>query len=358
MPDETLLLTPGPVAIPAEVAQALARPVIPHRSAAFVSFYQALLQDLRYLFQTSSDVAVMTGTGTQGMCAAIYSLFRPGERVLVLSAGKFSCRWAAYAAFAGLQAEVLETPWGQQPSPEEVLEAAARIPGLRGVVMTHCETSTGALLDLEETLFLLRASFPELLTLADVITTAGISPLYTEAWGLDAALCAQKGFMSPSGLCCLALSERGRKQLRPTSSADVLNWHTYVQAAEKGMFPYTAPVNLLYGMQAAMQMIRAEGLPAIWNRTRHSAERFRSGLRELGGEIFSPQPADALTVFSFPGKEPDALRKQLQERHGVLISGGQDQLSGKVLRVSHMGLADAAAMERCLAALRAVLAGG
>jgi aspartate aminotransferase-like enzyme len=355
MPHDPLLLTPGPVAIPAEVAQALARPVIPHRSAAFASFYQALQEDLRYLFQASGPVAVMTGTGTQGMCAAIYSLFRPGDRVLVISAGKFSRRWADYAAFAGLQAEPLEKPWGQQPSPAEVLEAAARIPGLRGVVMTHCETSTGALLDLEETLFALRAAFPELLTLADVITTAGISPLYVDAWGLDAALCAQKGFMNPSGLCCLALSERGRQQLRPSSPADVLNWHNYVQAAEKGFFPYTAPVNLLYGMEAALGMIRAEGLPGVWNRTRQSAERFRAGIQALGGTSFPEQPADALTVFSLPGRETDAIRKALQEQHGVLISGGQDALSGKVLRVSHMGLADAAAMDRCLVALREVL---
>ncbi|TAE60757.1 MAG: alanine--glyoxylate aminotransferase family protein [Bacteroidetes bacterium] len=347
-----MLLTPGPVPIPDFVIEAIARPVIPHRSSEFQAFFGKLLGDLKYYYQTEQSVALMHGSGTFGMDAAMYSLFRPGEQVLVAGMGKFSRRWFDYAQVLGLDAIYMEKPAGEIASPADVLEMVSQHPDLQGIVLTHCETSTGVILDLEEIAFSLRRARPDLLILCDAITTAGTLPFYFDAWGLDGAVSAQKTLMNPSGLTSFAFSERARARLRETHSSDFRNLYNYFRAADKNAYPYTAPVNLLYGFQAGLDYLRRETLPVVWNRSHHSAKTFREGVQAIGGALFAKSPSDSVTSFYFPGKAQDEIKRKLKEEAGILISGGQDELSGKILRVSHMGLADADRMTELLSALR------
>ena len=352
----THLLTPGPVPIPPAIQAALARPVIHHRTPAFRSLYRALLDDLRYLFQTQHGVGTCIGSGTYGVEAAMYSLFRPGETVLVVSMGKFSARWAAYGPLLGLDTQVYACPWGGHPEPAALREAAAAIPNLRGVVLTHSETATGAALDLETIALDLRRVHPDLLILVDGITSVGAIPYYHDAWEIDASLVAsQKSLMNPAGLVAFALSPRAQAALRPTDGGDFRNLYNYLRAAETGDYPFTPPVQLLYGVAEALQQLRAEGLPARWNRVHQTAQRFRQGLKAAGGEVFAAQPVDSLTAFRWPGQDMGRLKAGLAAA-GFELAGGQGPLKGEILRVAHFGLVDPDLMDALLEAMTGLVA--
>lgn len=330
-----LILTPGPVAIPAYVAEAVSRPVFPHRSAEFEALYAQILADLRYLFQTSGPVSCVTGTGSLAVEMLINSMLQPGQKIAVAVNGKFSQRWADHAAICGGEVVRLSLPWGKAFSAADVLAGLAATPDCRLLLLTHCETSTGALSDLEEIAFAVRAAYPDLLILADAITTAGISPFYFDAWGLDGAVIAQKSLFCPSGIAAVALSERAQAQLRTTHSGDATQLQPYFAAAARNRYPFTAPVNLLMGAAAALAELRQTGLPARWQQTHDAAHRLRKTVDTLPNlHIFPDVPADALSVIAVPDTEA-AKNAFLQQN--IWISGGQDELAGRVIRISHIG---------------------
>ncbi len=281
------------------------------------------------------------------------SLFRRGEKVLVLGLGKFSERWVDHAQQLGWEVVELKVAWGQSPSLAHVQEVAAAHPDLAGVVFTHSETSTGALIDLEEMAFALRRSHPEALLLVDAITSAGAIPYYHDDWGLDLSIAAsQKALMNPAGVVAFAMSERAEQRLRPTHPGDYANLYNFAAQARRHSYPFTAPVQLLYGLRAALRSLQARTLPLVWNQNHEAAQVLRQGLAELGAQVFPAQPTDSLTAFAWEGRDLGALKAQLAERHGYELAGGQGRIKGKILRVSHLGQADAALMRSLLQALK------
>ncbi len=336
---KALFLAPGPVPVPQAVWEAMAQPVIHHRGPAFSTVMQRLHAGLRYVFQTAGETGVIAGSGTFAVETAMYSLFRPGERVLVVNNGKFSERWEEYGRLLGLDVRSLTKPWGEAANPEELVALATLEPAVHGVVITHCETSTGALIDLESAASAVRAALPDVLLLADAITTVGALPFYLDAWGLDAAVvAAQKAFMNPAGTFAWALGERGLERLRPSAPGDFANWHNYVLAGRQQSYPYTPPLAAMYGWIAVLEGIADIGLPAVWNEVLHAARDFRSGLSEAGGQVIGASPSDSLTVFDWPGQSLQALNEHLSQA-GITLAGGQGAWEGRILRISHMGSA-------------------
>ncbi|RMG20201.1 MAG: alanine--glyoxylate aminotransferase family protein [Bacteroidetes bacterium] len=345
------LLTPGPVALPPFVKEALCKPVIHHRTREFESFYGALLEDFRYLFQTRQHTLSMIGSGTYGVETAMYSLLRPGERVWVVNMGKFSQRWVDYARL--LELEVVETTknWGEVLSPEEVLPVMESGP-FQAVVLTHCETSTGACIDLEEIAFAIKQQQPACLLLVDAISTLGAIPFYFDAWQIDCAVvAAQKALMNPAGTVVMALSEAARACLRPTHAADFRNLYNYALWADRLNYPYTPPVSLLYGLQAATRYLRQQRLPTVWNQTHQASALFKAGIVQLGGEVFGHSPSDSMTAFSLPDVSAEELLQALEQTHRIKLSGGQGPLKGKLARMAHWG---PAATENARLTLRAI----
>ncbi|MEO1451868.1 MAG: aminotransferase class V-fold PLP-dependent enzyme, partial [Bacteroidota bacterium] len=299
----SLLLTPGPVPIPPFVAEALAKPVIHHRTTEFRTFYNDLLDDLRYLFQTEGGTGTMIGSGTFGVECALYSLFRPEDEVLVVEMGKFSERWGSYGVVRGLQTHRLSLDWGQSPTIEGIQIALREMRQPKGLVLTHSETATGAICDLEEIALAIKSEWPDILIVVDGITSIGALPFYMDAWQVDAAVTAsQKALMNPAGLVAFGLSEAAQAALQPTHSGDFQNWYNYLKSSETGDYPFTAPVQLLFGVGVALQSIRLKGLPAVWQATHHAARVFRDGLKARGGVLFPTKPSDSLSAFSFPDR--------------------------------------------------------
>ncbi|WNJ21471.1 alanine--glyoxylate aminotransferase family protein [Pontibacter sp. G13] len=348
------LLTPGPVPIPSFVMEAISQPVIHHRTPEFRSFYQELLSKLQYYFQTDSSTGTMIGSGTFGVECAIYSMFRPGDSVAVVDMGKFSNRWNLYAQLCSLKVHPLELAWGKAPNTQEIVAFVAQH-SPKGIVLTHSETSTGTCLDLEEIAWQLRKAHPDLLIVVDAITSVGAQPYYHDAWGIDCSLAAsQKALFNPTGLVAFALSERAKNALVPTDSADFRNFYNYLASAQTGDYPFTAPVNLLYGLNAALQHIEEVGLPALWRKTHLHAQTFRKALEEMGGVVRSEFPSETLTAFHFPDKDNESLRQDLWAQ-GFELAGGQGSWKNHVLRLSHMYPSDMEVLESLISTLRAMV---
>jgi len=333
-----MLLTPGPVAVPEFIMQAISKPVIHHRSDSFKAFYKKLLTDLQYLFQTQQYTCTVIGSGTYGVEVAMYSLFSKGESVLILDNGKFSNRWVRYAEVLQCEVASLRVEWGKVVSKKQLLEALTKYPNCKGIVMTHSETSTGALLDLEELVWEIKRQYPQMLILVDAITSVGSLPFYMDDWKIDCAVVAsQKALMNPAGVCAIALSEYGREMLSSTNSSDFKNLYNYLSAADSYDYPFTPPLQLLYGIQASLDYIKQIGLPTRWNAIHQKATYFRREIEKIGGVIFSTNPTDSLTAFYVPTESGAHIKEQL-EKSGITISGGQGNYKGKLLRVSHMGM--------------------
>jgi aspartate aminotransferase-like enzyme len=341
------------VTVPDFVLDAMRRPVIHHRTAAFRAFYGKLCQQLGYLFQTEGVTGTFPGTGTYGVELAMQSLFHPGEHVLVLNLGKFSERWVRYGELIGLHVLELAVPWGESITPDQVQQMADAQPSLGGVVITHSETSTGAVVDLEEMAFALRRSHPECLILVDGITSVGTLPYYHDAWDIDASIVAsQKALLNPAGLVAFALSRRAEARLRPTFDGDFANLRNYAVQARQEQFPFTPPLTLLYALSAALHHLEQSSLPVLWQRSHQSARVFRQGLERQGGHLFAQHPSDSLTAFTLPSQDLMGLKARLETEHGLVLAGGQGDLKGKILRVSHMGEADEQRMQQLLAAMK------
>ncbi|MEL7529881.1 MAG: aminotransferase class V-fold PLP-dependent enzyme [Bacteroidota bacterium] len=346
------MLSPGPVPVPDFVSAAMQKPMMHHRSEGFAKLYENIRSGLRYLFQTEAATGTVIGSGTYGVEMAMYSLFRPGERVVILNMGKFSDRWVEYGEVLGLEVQELKRPWGKAFGTAELMEAVKAAGKIQGIILTHCETSTGVVIDLEEMAFALRSAYPDLLIMVDGITTIGAIPFYFDAWGIDAAIIAsQKALMSPAGIAAYALSERAQSRLQATKAGDFRNLYYYVQTAAQNAYPYTAPVQLLYAVEAALAAIFRQGLPSIWNQVHQCRVAFHKGVKQLGAEIYPESPSESLTAISWEGVDLPAMQKGLAEA-GYWLAGGQAELKGKILRITHFGGVSVEMMEAVVAEMK------
>jgi aspartate aminotransferase-like enzyme len=354
-----LILYPGPVAVPQYVIDAIGQPVVHQRTAAFDAFFEGFQGDLQYVFQTTSPVIAMPGSGTFGVEAAMFSLFRPGDKVAIPAMGKFSQRWVAFGMSLGLEVVPLGVTWGHAFTVAHVQQVLAEYPDLRGWVLTHVETSTGVAIDLEEIAYTIKQAAPLQLILVDAICTVGIQALYTDAWQLDAVVAAsQKGFQNPTGTVYVAVGPVAAAALGYPEAADYRDLGHYYRYLMHGSYPFTPPLQMFYGVKAALGRMREETLPVLWNRTHAMSRYFKEAVLETGASIFGEGNADALTVISYGRCSHDAIREALLQDHQIETADGQDQLQDLIIRVGHFGPVSMADMQACIKGLKAVLKKG
>lgn len=329
--DEELLLVPGPTPVAREVAAAGSRPMVNHRGPHFRALHARVQAGLKYAFQTDSEVLVFPSAGTGMLEAALVNCFSPGDRVLAASMGAFGLRFAEVARAFGLEVDLVEGEWGRA-LPPEVIVAAIR-PDTRGVLLTFNETSTGALLDLESVARAVRAHTDALL-LVDAVSGLGGADLRMDAWGCDLVLTAsQKALAVPPGLGLVAA---GPRALAAGQQARLPRFYWDFRAYHHGEVPYTPAVGLWYALDAALERLRAEGLPAAFARHRELATMVRAGFTAAGLPPLVPEAESSPTVTCLVGPEAARLVTELEHRN-IAVGGGMGPLKGKALRVGHMG---------------------
>jgi aspartate aminotransferase-like enzyme len=349
------LRIPGPTPLPETVRAAGARQMINHRGQAFHELLHDVTERAKGFYQTSNDLLFFPAAGTGGLEASLVNCFSPGDTVLSLSSGHFADRYADIAAAYGLEVRRVAFEWGQAVDPDAARRALAAHPEVRGVLLTHNETSTGVQNPVEAIGALAR-EYDKLL-LVDSISALGATDLRTDAWGLDVVVTAsQKAWMTPPGLTMLSVSPRAwdanRRARLPRYYFDFAAARKY---AEHWETPYTPAVSLLFQLQAALQLMDEEGRDAVFARHEALRDYVRGRLREMGLELLADDAVASRTVtaLAVPDARPilAALRRQ-----GIELAGGQGPLEGRLVRIGHVGWATEDDMREVLDRLAEVLA--
>ena len=354
MPEKRYLVTPGPTPVPPEVLAATALPMIHHRSADFRDTLASVLERLQAVYRTANDVLLFTSAGTAAMESAVANVCSPGDRVLVVSHGYFGERWAAIAEGYGLAVDHLRYEWGETPSPDEIGARLEELGGARTVYLTHSDTSTGVVADVQATAA--RLSGSGALVAVDAISSLGAVPVESDEWGLDVVLTSShKALMCPAGLAFAAVSPAA---LDATESAACpryyMDWRRTLTAQAKGENPFSVAISLVRGLDVALGLILREGLEAAHERHVRLGRSARAGVKAMGLELFSPDEdrAAVVTAIRMPADvDGQAVVAGMRERSGVTVIGGQGQLRGKIVRFGHIGYVDQNDVVVALAAL-------
>jgi len=333
------LLTPGPTPLPPEVCEAMARPIIHHRTPQFQAIIKEATQGLQYVFQTKGDVFILASSGTGAMEAAVVNLLSPGDTAITIQGGKFGERWTEICKKYGINIEVIDVKWGEGVSASEIEKRLKANPAAKAVFTTLCETSTGVVNDIAAIGSVLKAANAALVV--DAISGLGAIDLKTDAWNCDVVVSgSQKGLMLPPGLGFISVSQKAWKLVESSRSP---KYYFDLKAAKKALdktdTPFTPAITLIIALCEALKMIKEDGLENTFIRHKKMADATRAAVKALGLELFAPTAAsDVVTAVNLPaGIDGEKLVKTMRDTYGVTIAGGQAELKGKVIRIAHMG---------------------
>lgn len=351
------LRIPGPTPLPDAVREALSRDMINHRGPEFAALIAEVTARLKPWFGTKNDLLTLTASGTGGLEAAIVNTLSPGDRVLGVTVGAFGDRFAEIAEVYGADVTRLTFPPGQPADPDAVAQALRERGPFKAVLVTHNETSTGVTNDLEAIGAVVRPT--DALLLVDGVSSVGSIPMRADDWGVDAIVSgSQKGWMVPPGLAFVTMSPRAwqaYEQARmPRFYLDLAKHKKYLAS---GQTPATPAVSIFYGLQVALGMLEAEGMQNVFERHARCGQLARAGVKRLGMELLADEAHASNTVTAAkppPGTDVKALLGQLRAR-GIVLAGGQGALSGKIVRIGHLGYVDESDIQEVLDALEAVL---
>ena len=342
MQDKLNLMIPGPTPVPEKVLQALGKHPIGHRSKEFQSIVKRTSDQLQWLHQTKNEVLTITGSGTSAMEAGIINTLSHGDKVLCGDNGKFGERWVKVAKAFNLRVEVIRAEWGSSLNPDDFKKILQQDTNkeIKAVILTHSETSTGVINDLQAISKHVRAH-SNAITIADCVTSLGACNVPMDEWELDViASGSQKGYMIPPGLSFIAMSDRAWKAQETSNLPKFyLDLDLYRKTARKDSNPFTPAVNLYFALQAALEMMEEEGLESIFERHARHREATQAGIKAMGLTLFASEGNGSPAITSVAPKNIDAeiLRKNVKEKFDILLAGGQDHLKGKIFRVGHLG---------------------
>jgi len=336
-----------------------------HRTADFRALYSRVLADMKDFIGTQNDVLVLASSGTGVMEGSVSNLTSPGDKVLVLTAGKFGERWRDLGKAFGCAVDVLSVPYGQTFSLDQVRQKLT--PDIRAVYMQSTESSTGARHDVKGIAQLVRKSGDGILLIVDAITGLGTTHFDVDGWGIDVIIGgSQKALMIPPGLAYCAVSERAWKRMETAKSPRYyFDFRSERKAAAKGESAYTPATSLFAALGAALDFIRQMGAgdliagrKALIDNAELAAEMTRAGALALGLKLFAPSaPAAALTAIQSPGGiDSGAIVKQFRDCFAAVVANGQGEMKGELFRIAHLGYYDYLDTVGILAALEQVLA--
>jgi aspartate aminotransferase-like enzyme len=353
------LFTPGPTPLHPRVMEALARPIPHHRSDEFRAVFKESRAGLQEFLKTTGDALILSCSGTGAMEAAVINAVAPGERMLALVAGHFGRRFVEIGKAHGIEVATLEAPWGEAVAPEAVALALDRDEAVRAVTVQLSESSTGAAHDIEGLARVTRDR-PGTLLIVDAISGAGAMRLETEAWGVDLVVVgSQKALALPPGLAFLAVSPKAWTRIE---SVPPRGFYFDLRRERKGQADgnsaFTPAIAHVMALRAALEAVRSlGGVDGLVANAAGLAAMTRAAAGALGLPLVSPRHhGDALTALHPPpGLEAPAIVKGMKREFAATIAGGQGQLSGKILRVAHLGYYDATDILGLIGSLEIVL---
>src|SRR5438067_6721660 len=357
------LFTPGPTPLLPPAQMAMASFGLHHRTADFRALYTRALADLKDFVGTKNDVLILASSGTGAMEASVSNLTSPGDKILVLTAGKFGERWRDLAKAYGCAVELVSAPYGETLALDEVRKKLTL--DVRCVYLQATESSTGARHDVRGIAKLVRAKGDNTLLVIDAITGLGTTHFDIDGWGIDVIIGgSQKALMIPPGLAYVAVSERAWKRMESTKNP---RYYFYFRkerkSAAKGETAFTPATSLFAALGAALDFVRqmgngdiAAGRKALVDNAELAAEMTRAGVKALGLKLYSSAPSAALTAINAPaGLDSGEIVKEFRESYSAVVANGQGDMKGKLFRIAHIGYYDYLDTVGILAALEQVL---
>lgn len=360
MSGERILLGPGPSLLPPAVNAALCEPLIGHVDPDLMPILDEVVGLLRQVFGTKNELTIpISGSGTAGMEAAILHMVRPGEKLVVCTAGFFADRIVEIGHRVGAEVVRVEAPWGQPLDPVDLDRALSRMSGPTAcVAAVHVETSTGVVNPVADLAKVAHARGAPILV--DAVASMGGADLKVDGWDLDACYSgSQKCLSAPPGMAPITVHDRTRGRHSPaTFYLDLETLWKYWGAGHS--YHHTVPVNLLYAMRAALRIVVDEGMEARTARHWRNTRALWRGLEALGLDLLAAAPyrSPTITTVRIPDGVDDArVRTRLLREYGIEIAGGLGPLRGKIWRIGLMGhSSQPKSVIMLLSALEAILA--
>jgi len=357
------LFTPGPTQLLPTAQLAMAAATMHHRTAEFRALYSKVLADLKTFVGTKNDVIMFTASGTGAMEAAVANLTSPGDKVLVVTAGKFGERWEGLAKAYGCDIDSLRAPYGHTVTPQQVREKLK--PVHKVLYMQGTESSTGVRHDVEGIARVLRGS--DTLLVVDGITGLGTTHFDVDGWGVDVIIGgSQKSVMIPPGLAYCAVSDRAWQRMETSKNPRYyFDLRKERKNGAKGESSYTPSTALVAALAAAMDYVReqgngdlAAGRELLINNAETAAAMTRAAAKALGLKLFSvDSPGAALTAIASPaGVDSSDIVKSFRNHFGAVIANGQGEMKGQLFRIAHLGYYDYLDTIAAIGALEQVLA--
>ena len=353
---DNIFMLAGPVKIHPRVLKAMNTPSIGHRSPEFSEVNRELRELTQYLFQTKGDVAILTGSGTAGMDAALSNLLKKGDKALTINNGKFGERMGQLAKLYG-DATELVYPWGTPPDLGEIEEILSK-GETKVLAFTHNETSTGFTNPLPEISKLCQKH--DVILVTDGITSVGGIDVPVDKLKIDVCITgSQKCIAAPAGLALLSVSERAMEAMYDNTSY-YLNIKKHVKKLrDDDQTPYTPAVHLHLALLEALRILKEEGLENRIKRTGRVAEACRAAVEALGLELLPEKDyaSNTVTAIKYPdGVSDKDVRGRLKEEYGIIVAGSQAPHKGEFFRIGHMGLVQMRELLATIGAIEASLA--
>lgn len=334
------LMTPGPTTIPEDVLLEMVKPIIHHRTGEYQEITKRVSEDLKYIFQTQDPVLMFASSGTGGMEAAVSGLLSSSDTALVVVSGKFGERWYEICKVYGISCEIIEVVSGDSVSVDEIKNRLSK-GKFSALFTTLCETSTGALTDIEGIGKITKET--DTILVVDAISGLCADEFLQDAWGVDVCVSSsQKGLMLPPGLSFVSLSKKAQERIE---GSDLPKYYfslkKALKALEKNDTPFTPAISLVRGLGVALDRIRKEGIENVVKRHKRLADATRKAISTLGLSLFAKAPSNALTSVLTPkGIPAKEITKRIKGVYGVNIAKGQGELEDAIFRIAHLGHCD------------------
>ncbi len=346
MSDQNPVFIPGPTNIPDRLRYAMSIQTMDHRAPDFIELLEPLLCDLKKVFKTTSGkVITFPASGTGGWEAAITNSLSPGDKILAARCGMFSQRWIDLCQRHNLDVEIIECDWGEGAPADLYGErlAADKSRQIKAVLVTHNETATGVRSDVGAVRRAMDAAGHPALLFVDCVSSLASMDFRMDEWGVDLAVTgSQKGFMLATGMAILGVSPKALDAARAAGCPRTFfDFGDMASANGKGGFPYTPPLQIMFGLRASLDMLFEEGLENVFARHTRIAEGVRKAVQAWGLELCAKRRAlcsDTVSAIYVPeGFDSDVLTSHIFDAYGVSFGVGLGRMAGRAFRIGHLG---------------------
>ena len=337
---------PGPTNIPDRLRYAMSIQTTDHRAPDFVELLSPLLEDLKKVFKTKTgQVITFPSSGTGGWEAAVTNTLSPGDKVLVARYGMFSHRWIDLCQRHNLDVEIIECEWGTGAPADRYGEllAADTDHQIKAVLVTHNETATGVRSDIAAVRNAMDACSHPAMLYVDCVSSLASMDFRMDEWGVDLAVSgSQKGFMLATGMAIIGVSQKALAACQTAQCPRCFfDFRDMAGANAKGGFPYTPPLQIMYGLSESLKMLFEEGLDNVFARHFRVAEGIREAVRAWGLRLCAVSPevySDTVSAIYVPeGFDSDILTNRAFDAYGVSFGVGLGQMAGRAFRIGHLG---------------------